>query len=723
MFLSHPNEENKFLAEHCIAVAKKTKEILDDTIFEISDAGFYAGLLHDIGKLNPFYQKLFSSPKNSRERILEQLQKDYLREHSRFSAWAANYLLDHLDDSIIDIISAVIAAHHTRLTKTIKQPEPSDRLKKTQSEIYPNLILFEKENSNTPFDCLSWQRCYQSFKRKISFQTSLEDACSKTIDDFVKIGVLFSALLQADRGSFSYWQKPTYDLKIDTSRLINSTSPLSSIRTRFANQIMTNYDYDNIKVLQAPTGIGKTKIFLDLISEYEKRFHLERVFYFSPLLALTDDFESKISKVLSISDLTHVLSYNHLFSGSLEKKERYEAGEQEKYQWVFEDESFNQKFVITTTQRLLMTLYSNSHSDKLKLASLKNSLLIIDEIQTISKFLIPSLVEQLEIICKKMGTKVILVSATVPDEMGLLSRANVSDDLVQQYLQKTKKNVTFSSLKIPNFKNQKILVMANTKKKASTIFSDLQSSYFGNNLYYLSTGIVKQDRLYTLKNLSTAKECLCVSTQVVEAGVDISFSQIYREVAPLDSIVQVMGRLNREGNNDNALLTIFQYDKNWKPYSQLEYEESIPILKNISSSVELYEMLPQYYKTIHDKNELNKSISANLMDFMKKMDYQNVWDIVYREIFADEYQETVFIPNSENMWHELKNEIMSAGKITKSISRRFSYYTASLAKSPESLGILHLFDEEMLEKKILLPKLDLIDEVYDPKIGLDIWLK
>lgn len=723
MFLSHPIEEKKFLADHCLAVAKKTKEILDDTLFGISEVGFYAGLLHDIGKLNPFYQILFSTKAESRQKKLDELQVMYLREHSRFSAWIANYLLDHLDYSIIDIISVVIAAHHTKLAKTIPQPEYSEKLKKTQSDLYQNLKPFEKENYSTIFDNLSWQNCYRSFKRPMSFQANLEDACSNTINDYVKIGILFSALLQADRGSFSDWQKPRYDIKLDTSKLARSDSTLSSLRTEFAKQVMLNYDYDDIKVLEAPTGIGKTKIFLDLISEYEKRFNLERVFYFSPLLALTDDFESKISLTISKSDLEQVLSYNYLFSGSLEQKAKYEMGEQEKYQWVFADESFNQKFVISTTQRLLMTLYSNSHSDKLKLASLKNSFLIIDEIQTIPKFLIPSLVEQLDVMCKKMGTKVILVSATVPHEMSSLTRASASNRLIEQYLEKTKKNIAFSPLSISDFENQSILVMANTRKKASTIFFDLQSSYSGNNIYYLSSGIRKQDRLDVLRRIPSSKECLCVSTQVVEAGVDISFSQIYREIAPLDSIIQVMGRLNREGNNPNALLTIFQIDQNWKPYSQLEYEESIPILQRVTSSIDLYLSLPKYYKKIHEENELNKTHSTDLIDYMRKMDYQKVWDIIYSEIFAEESQEVVFVPSTATMWHELKDGIMSAGKITKTISRKFSYYTANLGKSPEKLGILDMFDPDLLEKNILLPKLAMIDEVYDPKVGLDIWLK
>jgi CRISPR/Cas system-associated endonuclease/helicase Cas3 len=76
----------------------------------------------------------------------------------------------------------------------------------------------------------------------------------------------------------------------------------------------------DISILHAPTGIGKTKLFLDILQKYTQNQKFERVFYFSPLLALTEDFEKKIAK--TITDTDDVLIYNHLFSGSLlEKKD------------------------------------------------------------------------------------------------------------------------------------------------------------------------------------------------------------------------------------------------------------------------------------------------------------------------------------------------------------------------------------------------------------------
>jgi CRISPR/Cas system-associated endonuclease/helicase Cas3 len=98
----------------------------------------------------------------------------------------------------------------------------------------------------------------------------------------------------------------------------------------------------------------------------------------------------------------------------------------------------------------------------------------------------------------------------------------------------------------------------------------------------------------------------------VEAGVDISFSHIFREKAPLDSMIQVMGRLNREAETDEARLTVFEYDNEFRPYSQLELFESEKILREARDSIQLYSSLSQYYKSVSEKNETYRRYSNEL---------------------------------------------------------------------------------------------------------------
>ena len=139
---------------------------------------------------------------------------------------------------------------------------------------------------------------------------------------------IFSALIQADRGSFfDDLQIPAFDIDLDTSVLVRKGFPLSEIRMSFQEQILRENKFeDKLAVLKAPTGIGKTKIFLDIVNKAAGSQQFERVFYFSPLLALTDDFEGKLfaaekgASVLDQTDAEKVLVYNNAFTGSLLKK-------------------------------------------------------------------------------------------------------------------------------------------------------------------------------------------------------------------------------------------------------------------------------------------------------------------------------------------------------------------------------------------------------------------
>ena len=186
---------------------------------------------------------------------------------------------------------------------------------------------------------------------------------------------------------------------------------------------------------------------------------MRRVFYFSPLLALTDDFEGKLfaekgASVLDQADAEKVLVYNHAFTGSLLKwrqskdsgnllDEEAEDPEFLKTPEYFERESFNKELTITTTQRLLMVLYSNEPSDKEKLLSFKNSFLIIDEVQTIPKVLLPNLIALLKALTQKYNSKILLVSATIPDELLGLPMVATPEDVEERYLKMTAKRIEY----------------------------------------------------------------------------------------------------------------------------------------------------------------------------------------------------------------------------------------------------------------------------------------
>lgn len=724
-FLSHP--DNKLLIDHLIKVANKAKELSSQTDLNCEDATYYAGLLHDIGKINPYYQEIFHADTEKRKAVEEVMLQKYEQSHSPFSAWAALKLLGEktgLDEKSIDMAIRAIYGHHSNLKNTLPRQDKTEKYKNSQMAISYYLNDFVRSIKNLDgFSLLDWESCLSQFQRPIEFKSELESDDKNYLFDFLRSSCIFSALLQADRGSFDEWYIPNFGIHFDTDKLVTQ-SKLGYLREAFQKHALENHDAAHgVLVVEAPTGIGKTKIFLDLISKYLQEYKLERVYYFSPLLALTEDFEKKIFDIVQNHAQERILVYNHLFSGSLEDKKNQESGVPGAYHWDFENESFNKEFIITTTQRLLITLFSNRQSDKLKLLSLKNSLLIIDEVQTIPKLILPVLVGLFEQIALCLHSKILLVSATIPYELKDVKKISIQREIKEEYLQKTFKRISFlEPFEIPNELAGRVLFMSNTRKKNLAMYELINQRFGESDIIYMSSGISKEDRRKRLMKIKS--NSIVVSTQVIEAGVDVSFDQMYREAAPLDNIIQTMGRLNREGENNDAVMTVFKDTKDdWQPYSKLEWQESLKVIRKVHSSKDLYDELPPYYQRIWEENKTNEEASKKLARLMTSLDYEEIWKFIKENALPDDNQEAVFIPKDQIQWNQIKNTFFSKDDLEKKKFRKFASLTASLPKSPEKIGIEKFFDAELYEKNILLPKWEYVGEVYDKIVGLDKWLK
>jgi hypothetical protein len=361
-----------------------------------------------------------------------------------------------------------------------------------------------------------------------------------------------------------------------------------------------------------------------------------------------------------------------------------------------------------------------------------------------------------------MNLKILLVSATIPFELKSLPEIKIPDSLVKSYLEKTEKKIVFiENLNLSNIfdREKRTLVMANTRKKTANIFNRIKCQLKKENvkehstneqkvLYYISSGIRKKDRITIINNLTASKNqsekqedlkgVIVVSTQVIEAGVDVSFSHIYREAAPLDSIIQVMGRLNREIEYiGDSQLAIFQEEDNHRPYSDLEYQESLPILKKVKTSGELYDELGDYYQTVFTKNAKNEKMGDKLNSYISNMDFENVWECVNSHALPDDDKDNVFIPSTVEEWYQIRDAFLNTNNESQRSSlskvfKKFAIFTASL---PRSINLdkrkdifKDIFDEDLFNQDILMPKLEFfqtpgkLKDIYDEDIGLDILL-
>jgi len=271
-------------------------------------------------------------------------------------------------------------------------------------------------------------------------------------------------------------------------------------------------------------------------------------------------------------------------------------------------------------------------------------------------------------------------------------------------------------------------------EKRHLVYIEYKEKFNDTTIYYISSGIRKTDRLNIFSKLREKKyDVLCIATPAIEAGINVSFSHIYREAAPIDNIIQVLGRLNREKEYDDVLLTIFQDDNNHRPYSEIEYLESIPILKQIHRSDELYMQLKEYYENIFKKNQRDKSRAQFLQEDMERMDFQEIWNKVRKFTYEEDETNPVIIPPNCIEIGKIKDSILYHGKVTKETRRSCAKYMANLPYeiNPYNSKIKHMFDEELLEEfKFLMPKPEYLydpkkkdsEYLYDANLGLDKWI-
>jgi CRISPR-associated endonuclease Cas3-HD len=210
-FLSHPKENDITLESHLAKVGEQARNLIKDTSFDnaASEASFYAGLLHDLGKLNPFYQQVFQADEKDRIDLEKSLLSEYERQHSIFSAWAAYKLLDNkIGIYPLTLALLCIAAHHSSLDNKIARISTGDRFAHTQQKILESMHVFIKLTSSHPhFASLDWALCLKEFAMPIDIQDYLRPQ-KNHYEKFLEAGAVFSSLIQADRGSFSHWETP-----------------------------------------------------------------------------------------------------------------------------------------------------------------------------------------------------------------------------------------------------------------------------------------------------------------------------------------------------------------------------------------------------------------------------------------------------------------------------------------------------------------------------------
>lgn len=334
--------------------------------------------------------------------------------------------------------------------------------------------------------------------------------------------------------------------------------------------------------LTVPTGGGKTLSALAFALAHAAEFGLRRIIYVAPYLSILDQNARVIREALGV-EVGSVDVFEHHSLGDVADlagpadAEGDEQDEARRASAARQAENWDAPVVITTNVQFFESLFSNRPGRCRKLHNIARSVIILDECQAIPPELVAPTCAMLGDLTAQLGCTIVLATATPPafdhpalraNGCGLTdARAIVGPELdlfkrlQRVHVEWPEPDVTLGWEEVGRRMTDRTcagqsppaaLCVVNTIRAAGELFAKL-SEVHRDGVFYLSTRMCPAHRLERLDEIrmrlapDTRKRCLVVSTQLIEAGVDVDFPLVLRELGPLDAIIQAAGRCNREG--------------------------------------------------------------------------------------------------------------------------------------------------------------------------------
>lgn len=628
-----------------------------------------------------------------------------LDSHAKIGAYLQLQNCETEDFVIRAVLINIVNRHHGNLPDWEPQGKnpffltESDLEKFTKQIEYLNFDLFSDiivpQNLKILKD--NWQELIKPYQKLLLIsKTKRELKNANTYQYFFLQHFLFSLLLSADKGDVMLTKKNVivpnirfqHDL-IDNYKQFkfkdSEQKPIDKERENAYREIAKNikkYSGENFFSITLPTGLGKTFSAYNaaIILQNEIKKYNPRIIYCLPFTSIIDQNSNVFSEIATHGKIPnwhiakhHYLSdYNENYSG-----ENISFPESE-----YLTEGWEQDFVITTFVQLLESIFTNKNRALRKFHNMANSIIILDEVQNIP----PKYYLVIEDIFVKMAeyfnTKFIFVTATQPvvfSENKIIELTDPEKSKTKEYFnnrerillnQQILKNNSYQPQEIEdlidvfqkdieNNPDKSFLFICNTIAQSQFVFNELKKRNFETRRFtYLSGSILPYRRKQLIKliqrRIDNQIPQIIVSTQVVEAGVDIDLDIVYRDFAPLDSINQSAGRCNRNGMKGKGTVKLFNSGKS-KIYDDILMQITENIFKDYGAIIEeheFYSLNQQYFNKVQEKITLLSDEAEDLKNAIKHLQLETVND-KFNLIKEPVYYHNVFIPysnKSERVW-------------------------------------------------------------------------
>lgn len=603
-FIAHIREldgKKQSVFEHCSSVSSLAKDYAKD---EFKSIVSLTGLYHDIGKYAVTFQKrLYGSNVRFEHSICGALELEKVKSKN---------------DIMIIMMQYCIAGHHTGLpdggsnTDVLDCPTLQGRLKKVAN--YSGENSYNKYSDEitikvpdfTPLIkyILSECKTKEDALEEYAFFTRYVFSCLKDAD-FIDTEVFCKP--EIERGVKGDFKKALEILNKRLSEFKQDTIVRKS-RTTLMKQAISNSGNGNIHILNMPTGSGKTLCSLKLALEKAVKEGKKRIVYVIPYTSIIEqtanDFEDMFKEVLPV--LQHHSNYNY--------DETEDNSDKTNDKMKLSCENWDAPLIVTTSIQFFQSLYHYKGSGLRKLHNLADSVIIFDEIHLIPTEYIQPCLRGVGYISRHLNSECIFLSATMPNYDKLFKKY-ISDSTTNELIRDKESFVNFQNCEYINLSKtdyeniiqkadqfQSSLIIVNKRQTARDVFNKVEGKKYHLSTYmspYHRSGIISSIK----RDLKDNIKITVVSTSLVEAGVDLDFESVFRELTGLDSILQAGGRCNREGKRKTGKVFIFETDDRIR---NGDIQTRINITKNLLDTyptVNSSECIEEYYNRLFNENE------------------------------------------------------------------------------------------------------------------------
>lgn len=596
MYIAHINENDEIQTckNHSVGTARISKDRLESV--NLGNVAYLSGILHDAGKFTDDFKKYIIDSHNN----VPVRKGSVIHTFAGCSYILKKYHTGSLDihDVTAELIAYAIGAHHGLFDCIDDNGKCGFEHRLHHQSQYDDIAMANFFN-----ECLSESDIDTYFHNSISetenmihilFDEIYEDEEKENCVRLFYIGLLarliLSAVIDGDREDTYRFMSGQQFASIGTIKSLNwkllinnienylsskeCNTPIQKARAELSD-ICAQFSMNepDIYQIKLPTGAGKTLSGLRYALYHSEKYNKKRIIYVAPLISILEQNVKVIKE--AVGDSSIVLEHHSNVVIEDDRKVGGQECEIDKDSYQLLTENWNSPIIVTTLVQFLNTLFGGKTSQVRRFASLVDSVIILDEVQTVPYKMISIFNLAINFLKKACHATILLCSATQPTfeqldyKMLISSKSLLSKEQESYYMDMFSRSQivfdgSFKLERIPEYiqnlidTNNSILIICNKKGQSEYLFHAMKDMNI--HIFHLSAAMCAAHREDVLKKMNYAllqreNKVICIATQVIEAGVDISFETVIRFEAGLDSIIQANGRCNRNGEMKGLAVT------------------------------------------------------------------------------------------------------------------------------------------------------------------------